>query len=116
MAEEQTSKNTRVQMYTTMEPLGAKNVTYKGLICVNKVRTRNFFQDIGTGLQCLVGGEIKNLTRLTALIRDELIEEAKAEAEKLGANAIVGIRMETNSIFEGTLDVVLYGTAVHFLT
>ena len=35
MAEKQPI-NTRVQMYTTMEPLDAKNVTYKGLICVNK--------------------------------------------------------------------------------
>ena len=33
--------NTRVQMYTTMEPLEAKNVTYKGLICVNKASTRS---------------------------------------------------------------------------
>ena len=36
MAEKQIPKNTRVQMYTTMEPLEAKNVSYKGLICVNK--------------------------------------------------------------------------------
>ena len=35
MAEKQ-QINTRVQMYTTMEPLDAKNVTYKGLVCVNK--------------------------------------------------------------------------------
>ena len=33
--------NTRVQMYTTMEPLEAKNVTYKGLICVNKASRRS---------------------------------------------------------------------------
>ena len=35
--------NTRVQMYTTMEPLEAKNVTYKGLICVNKASRRSIF-------------------------------------------------------------------------
>ena len=31
----------------------------------------------------------------------------------MGANAITGLRMETNTIFEGTVDMVLYGTAVH---
>ena len=41
------------------------------------MRTRNFFQDVGTGLKSLVGGEVKNLTKLTALMRDELVEEAK---------------------------------------
>ena len=115
MAEEKLV-NTRVQMYTTMEPLNAKNVAYKGLVCVNKVRTRNVFQNMGTGIKCLVGGEIKNLTELTAMMRDELIEEAKEEAEKLGANAIMGIRLETNTVFDGTLEVIIYGTAVHFVS
>ena len=41
MAEEKQPINTRVQMYTTMEPLEAKNVTYKGLICVNKASLNN---------------------------------------------------------------------------
>ena len=31
----------------------------------------------------------------------------------MGANAITGLRMETNTIFDGTVDMVLYGTAVH---
>ncbi len=31
-----------IQLYTTDEPLDAKNVTYKGLIVVNKVRTDTF--------------------------------------------------------------------------
>jgi uncharacterized protein YbjQ (UPF0145 family) len=30
----------------------------------------------------------------------------------MGANAITGIRLETSSVFEGVLDVVLYGTAL----
>merc|ERR1712061_382213 len=100
----------------TMDPPDGKNVTYRGLISVNKVRTRNFFQDVGTGLKSLVGGEVKNLTKLTAMMRDELVEEAKEEAEKIGANAVMGLRMETNSVFEGTLEVILYGPAVHFVS
>ena len=88
------------------------------LDCYNilQVRTRNFFQDVGTGLKSLVGGEVKNLTKLTAMMRDELIEEAQEEAEKLGANAIMGIRIETNSVWEGTLEMVLYGTAIHYIS
>ena len=46
MAEEKLV-NTRVQMYTTMEPLEAKNVTYKGLICVNKASKRSTLLFIG---------------------------------------------------------------------
>ena len=33
-------------------------------------------------------------------------------AMEMGANAITGIRLETNTIFDGTVDMVFYGTAV----
>ena len=36
------------------------------------------------------------------------------QAKVMGANAITGIRLETSSVFEGVLDVVLYGTAVYY--
>jgi uncharacterized protein YbjQ (UPF0145 family) len=68
------------------------------------------FSDIGAGFKSMVGGEIKSMSKLT---RDELIAEAQEEAVGMGANAITGLRMETNTIFDGTVDMVLYGTAVH---
>ena len=52
------------------------------------------------------------MTKLTAEMRTELLVEMESQAKALGANAIVGISFETNTIFEGTLDVVTYGTAV----
>jgi uncharacterized protein YbjQ (UPF0145 family) len=62
-----------------------------------------------------VGGEVKNLTKMTSLLRNELIVEAQAEAVRMGANAVMGIRFETNSVWEGTMDMVLYGTAVRVM-
>ena len=68
--------------------------------------------DLGTCFKNCVGGEVRNLSQLTARIRDDLIQEAKQECRQVGANAIVGVRFETNTVFEGTLDVLFYGTAV----
>ena len=68
--------------------------------------------DIGAGLKSIVGGELKGMSKLTRTTRDELIAEAKEKAKELGANAITGLRLETNSIFDGTIDIVLYGTAI----
>ncbi len=62
----------------------------------------------------MVGGEVKNLTKMTAQLRQELIQEAQEKAVEMGANAIVGLRFETNAVWEGTSDMVMYGTAVHF--
>ncbi len=64
----------------------------------------------------MVGGEIKGMSKLTKAVRTELVQEATEIAKRMGANAITGIRIETNSIYDGMLDIVLYGTAVlaHF--
>ena len=80
----------------------------------SKVKSRNAFSDICSGLKSLVGGEIKGLSKLTRDVREELINELKETAAEMGANAIVGLRMETNSVFDGVLDMVVTGTAVYF--
>merc|ERR1712032_228510 len=103
-----------VQVYTTNTPCGAVTQEYKGLVMASKVKSRNAFSDIGSGLKSLVGGEIKGLSKLTRDVREELIRELKETAAEMGANAIVGLRMETNSVFDGVLDMVVTGTAVYF--
>ena len=70
------------------------------------------FSDIGAGFKSMVGGEIKGMSKLTRDARNELIQEASEQAKAMGANAITGIRIETNTIVDGMLDMVLYGTAV----
>ena len=77
-----------------------------------QVKSRNMFADIGAGFKSMVGGEIKGMSKLTRDTRNELIQEASEQALQMGANAITGIRIETNTIFDGTLDMVFYGTAV----
>ncbi len=42
------------------------------------------------------------------------ISEAMEQAKAMGANAITGIRLETSSVFEGVLDTVIHGTAIHY--
>jgi uncharacterized protein YbjQ (UPF0145 family) len=103
-----------VEVYTSNEPAMAREIEYKGMLLVSKVKSRNMFSDIKSDLKSLVGGEIKGLSKLTADIREELLLELREKAVQAGANAIVGLRMETNSIVEGVVDMVVYGTAVYF--
>merc|ERR1712025_1157634 len=104
----------RIEVYTSDQPCMAQNMQYRGLVVVSKVKSRNVFSDIGSGLKSMVGGEIKGLSKLTSDVREELIAEIKQKAAQVGANAVVGIRMETNTIFDGCLDLVIYGTAIRF--
>jgi uncharacterized protein YbjQ (UPF0145 family) len=76
------------------------------------VRARNIGRDIFAGLKNLVGGEIKEYTKLQAEAREESIQRMIGDAEKMGADAIIGVKMNTSMIAQGASEILVYGTAV----
>jgi len=105
-------QNNMIQVYSSNEPIGAKSVIYKEFLITNKVKSRNALSNIGSGFKSMFGGEISGLTKLTSEIRTELLRELLVQAQSVGANCILAVRFETNELFEGMLDIVVYGTAV----
>ena len=97
---------------TTGELPGMAVVEVKGLVQGNTIRARNVGRDIIAGLRNLVGGEITEYTRLMTESRSEATERMVAEAESLGANAIVGVRFTTSMVIAGAAELLAYGTAV----
>lgn len=76
------------------------------------VRARSLGRDIFAGLKNIVGGEISEYTRLMADAREQAIDRMIADAESLGADAIVNVRFTTASVMNGCAEVLAYGTAV----
>jgi len=103
-----------VEIYTSNDVAMATSIEYKGMVMASKAKSKNIFQDICGAIENLCGGEVHSVSELTQETRDELLLELREKAVRAGANAIVGLRMETNSIFDGVVDMVVYGTAVHF--
>jgi uncharacterized protein YbjQ (UPF0145 family) len=83
-----------------------------GIVRGNTVRSRNVGRDIIAGLKTLVGGEVKTYTQLTNSSREEAIGRMIDEAKKLGADAIIAVRLETSIMHQGTSEILAYGTAV----
>ncbi len=83
-----------------------------GLVKGNSVRAKVFIQDIIAGLKNLVGGEISEYTQLIAQSREQAIDRMIEDAEKKGANAILGMRFTTASIMQSSAEILAYGTAV----
>ena len=69
-------------------------------------------RDIVMGLRTVVGGEIKEYTVMLAQAREEAIQRMTEQAEKMGANAVVGTRFVTSTVMSGAAEMVAYGTAV----
>ena len=76
------------------------------------VRARNLGRDIFAGIKNLLGGEIKEYTELMAAAREQAIERMQADAESLGADAIVNVRFMTAMVMQGASEILAYGTAV----
>ena len=64
------------------------------------------------GLKNIVGGEIEEYTKLQAQSREQAIQRVMEDAEKLGADAVINIRMTTSVIMQGAAEILVYGTAV----
>ena len=84
----------------------------KGLVQGNTVRAKHVGRDIIAGLKNIVGGELKAYTELLVESRQEALERMLAQAEKLGANAVINVRFATSSITSGAAELYVYGTAV----
>ena len=76
------------------------------------VRARNIGRDIVAGLRNIAGGEIREYTRLMAEAREQAIDRMLADAEDLGADAIVNVRFTTAMVMQGCSEILAYGTAV----
>ena len=83
-----------------------------GLVRGNTIRARHVGKDIVAGLRTLVGGEIIEYTKMMAEAREQALDRMIADAEELGANAIVGIRFTTSPVMAGSAELLAYGTAV----
>lgn len=99
-------------LVTTEQVQGQRIDAVLGLVRGNTIRARHVGRDIMAGLRNVVGGEIKDYTRMLNLARDQAIERMAKEAEDLGANAVVGVRLTTSQTMANAAEILAYGTAV----
>jgi len=83
-----------------------------GIARGSTVRARNLGRDIFAGLRNLVGGEIPEYTQLMSQSREQAIARMEADAERMGADAIVNVRFTTAMVMQGCSEILAYGTAV----
>ncbi len=60
----------------------------------------------------MAGGEVTAFTVEMEKARVEALQRLKENAARLGANAVVGVDVETTEVFQGTVLVSATGTAV----
>ncbi len=84
----------------------------KGLVQGNTIRAKHLGRDFAASLKNLVGGELRGYTELLIESRRQALERMLAQAEQLGANAVVNVRFTTSAITQGAAELYAYGTAM----
>ena len=97
---------------TTETVPGRRIVNTLGLVRGNTVRARHIGKDILAGLRNIVGGEVLEYAKLISESREQSLDRMVAEAESLGANAVVTTRFTTSMMMGGAAELLAVGTAV----
>lgn len=83
-----------------------------GLVRGASIRTRHVLADIAEFVRNLVGMELHHYVKMMAEAREQALDRMREEAQRLGANAVVGVRLVSSHVASGAAELLAYGTAV----
>ena len=92
-----------------------KELEMLGLVKGSTIQSKHIGNDIAQSFKTLVGGELKAYNDMMNEARALATKRMAAEAEAMGADAVVNIRYASSSIMQGAAEVIAYGTAVKFV-
>jgi uncharacterized protein YbjQ (UPF0145 family) len=98
---------------TTPNIEGKRILQYHGLVSGEAILGANIFLDLFAGIRDIVGGRSAAYEQELRKAKDIAIEEMQAQARSMGANTIVGVDLDYETIGKGTMLMVsASGTAV----
>jgi len=91
-----------------------KELEMLGIVKGSTISSKNIGRDITQMFKSVVGGELKSYNEMMNSARALATKRMVAEAENLGADAVVNIRYASATVMQGAAEVMAYGTAVKF--
>ncbi len=95
--------------------ISGKELETLSLVKGSTIQSKNIGKDITQSFKTLLGGELKAYNEMMNEARALATKRMVAEAEELGADAVINIRYASSAVMQGAAEVIVYGTAVRFL-
>jgi uncharacterized protein YbjQ (UPF0145 family) len=95
--------------------ISGKELETLSLVKGSTIQSKNIGKDIAQSFKTLVGGELKAYNEMMNEARALATKRMVAEAEGLGADAVINIRYASSAVMQGAAEVIVYGTAVKFI-
>lgn len=97
-------------LVTTTNSIESRRITeYKGLVAGEAVTGANVVRDVFAGLRDFFGGRSGSYEKVFRSSREAAIEDMIAHAQSMGANAVVGVDIDYESV--GAKGSILMATA-----
>jgi len=89
---------------------------YVGIVSGETIIGANIFKDFFASIRDVVGGRSGSYEKVLREAKDTALKEMQQEAHKLGADAVIGVDLDYETVGKGggMLMVVASGTAVKF--
>ncbi len=97
---------------TTHDIQGKQIQEYLGIVVGETIIATNIFRDIGASLRDIVGGRSGSYEKKMTEARETAINEMAEKAKALGADAIVGVDIDYETVGNNMMMVSASGTAV----
>ncbi|MDR2035326.1 MAG: heavy metal-binding domain-containing protein [Coriobacteriales bacterium] len=101
-----------ILVVTTQDVPGFRVTRVFGEVFGCTSRSRHMFSTMGAGFKALVGGELVAFSKLIEETRIEAIWRMRTNAANMGANAVIMMRFDNESMAQTAGGTVAYGTAV----
>ena len=95
--------------------ISGKELETLSLVKGSTIQSKNIGKDIAQSFKTLVGGELKAYNEMMNEARALATKRMVAEAEELGADAVINIRYASSAVMQGAAEVIVCGTAVKFI-
>ena len=99
-------------LITTNSVEGRRIIQYYGIVSGEAIIGANVFRDFFAGIRDIVGGRSMAYEKVLREAKDNALQEMSEAAERMGANAVVGIDLDYETVNGSMLMVTASGTAV----
>jgi uncharacterized protein YbjQ (UPF0145 family) len=109
---EEAVPDSRILMLNSAEVPGRKTREILGLVQGHTVYAIWLGKDLSAIARLILGGELTEYTEMMGRARTTATNRMKAQAGKMGADAIINVRYMTTSVVGSAAELLVYGTAV----
>ena len=106
------NQNFIITTTSTVQLKDAEITEYLGVVSGETVIGANIFRDFFAGIRDIVGGRSGSYEQVLKEAKDTALLEMKDQAIRIGANGIVGVDLDYETIGQSMLMVTASGTAV----